>query len=140
MSEPSLTLKEREESFGAVVFRGEGTSREVLLVRTDHWGFPKGHKEGDEDELSAAVREVKEESNIDVEILHPSEQYLEEYEIRRTGVTTRKTVTYFVGVGRGEPIPQPGEVYEAGWFRVEKALEILSFESAKNTLKSLVYS
>ena len=42
----------------------------VLLVKHNdgHWGFPKGHVEKDETELQTAIREVKEETNLDVEI------------------------------------------------------------------------
>ena len=34
-----------------------------------HWGFPKGHIEKDETEYETALREVKEETNIDARII-----------------------------------------------------------------------
>ena len=42
----------------------------LLLVKHNvgHWGFPKGHMEKDEIEIQTAIREVKEETNVDVKI------------------------------------------------------------------------
>ena len=55
-----------EKSCGCVVIE----DGKVLLIqqRNGHWGFPKGHVEADETERNAAIRETKEETNIEVEI------------------------------------------------------------------------
>ena len=56
----------KEKSCGCIVFN----DGKVLLVRHNkgHWDFPKGHVEPGETEEQTAKREVKEETNIDVEI------------------------------------------------------------------------
>ncbi len=61
-----------EKSCGAIVFKNVGNTRYFLLVRHNknkHWGFPKGHTELHESDEQTAKREIKEETNLDVEIL-----------------------------------------------------------------------
>ena len=46
-----------------------GDDIRILLVRgkqSGKWGFPKGHLEPNEDLIGTAIREMKEETNIDV--------------------------------------------------------------------------
>ncbi len=138
MTDSDWTPQEREESFGVIVFCIKNGNKEVLLVKTDHWGFPKGHAEGGEDGFVAAIREVKEETGISAEVPDMTQVLQEEYEIRREGFTTKKTVTYWVGKGQGTPTPQEGEIIEVGWFLVDNALKLLTHESARNILKSLL--
>lgn len=60
-----------EKSCGAIVFyRAEG-ELEVLLVKNRngrYWSFPKGHVELGENERQTAIREIKEETDLDVTI------------------------------------------------------------------------
>lgn len=61
-----------EKSCGAIVFKNVGDTRYFLLIRHNknkHWGFPKGHTEIHESDEQTAKREIKEETNLDVEIL-----------------------------------------------------------------------
>lgn len=52
-------------SAGALVFRREPGGHRYLLLRAyRYWDFPKGEVEEGEDPLSAAVREVREETGI----------------------------------------------------------------------------
>ncbi len=57
-----------EKSCGAVIFNDED---KVLIVKHNagHWDFPKGHMEAGETETQTAIREVKEETNIDIHII-----------------------------------------------------------------------
>jgi ADP-ribose pyrophosphatase YjhB (NUDIX family) len=59
-------MKIEEKSCGCIIIE----NRKVLLIKQTSgiWGFPKGHVEHDETEEETAKREVKEETNIDVEI------------------------------------------------------------------------
>ncbi len=51
------------ESAGGIVLNGKG---EVALVKNgpDFWGFPKGHVDPGEDALTAARREITEETGL----------------------------------------------------------------------------
>jgi 8-oxo-dGTP pyrophosphatase MutT (NUDIX family) len=137
MTDSDWTPQEREESFGVIVFQ-RSDKENILLVKTDHWGFPKGHPEAGEDGITAAIREVREETGIAVELSDAETRYVEEYEIRRERFTTKKTVTYFVGEGDGVPVAREGEVAETRWVPAREALELLTFESSRHILQSLV--
>ena len=55
-----------EKSCGSIVIDND----KVLLVKHNagHWDFPKGHVEANETEVDTAIREVKEETNILIEV------------------------------------------------------------------------
>ncbi len=57
----------REKSCGVAIFKDD----KILLVQQNegNWSLPKGHVEENETEMETAIREVKEETNIDVEII-----------------------------------------------------------------------
>ena len=57
----------KEKSCGCIIINNE----KVLLVyekNRNFWGFPKGHIEEGETEIETALREVKEEVGLEVEI------------------------------------------------------------------------
>ena len=51
--------------------------RKVLMIQhpEGHWGFPKGHVEFDETELTAAKRELYEETGISLNFVLDTEKY-----------------------------------------------------------------
>ena len=58
-----------EKSCGAVIFYRNKQNTKVLLVKNSngrYWSFPKGHIENDENEQETALREIKEETGLDV--------------------------------------------------------------------------
>lgn len=60
-----------EKSCGAIVFYRAPKELEVLLVKNRngrYWSFPKGHVELGENERQTAIREIKEETDLDVTI------------------------------------------------------------------------
>ena len=67
---------EVEKACGCIIIEDQ----KVLLIKQkdENWGFPKGHVEEGETEEETAAREVKEETNIDVEI-ESSKKYEMEY-------------------------------------------------------------
>ena len=61
-----------EKSCGAIVIYRNGDDYYTLLVRNHNgrnYSFPKGHVEKGETEQQTAVREVKEETGLDIEII-----------------------------------------------------------------------
>ena len=70
------TNKEREKSCGCIITK----DNKVLLIKQTkgHWGFPKRHVEKNETEIETAIREVKEETNLDVEV-DANKRYTMEY-------------------------------------------------------------
>ena len=113
-----------EKSCGAVVF----DNGKVLIVkhRAGHSDFPKGHVEKNETEEETAIREVKEETNIDIQIIG-CRNVVHYSPIK--GV--EKEVVFFAAskIG-GELFPQLEEVSEARWVSVEEVVDYLTYDTA----------
>ena len=122
-----------EKSCGAIIFDND----KVLVIKQvkGHWGFPKGHVEKGETEIETALREIKEETNLDVEI-DEKYRYIERYSPEE-GI--EKDVVFFIAnkVG-GEIKVQEEEVTETEWLSPEEALERVTYESSKSILKSVI--
>ena len=119
-----------EKSCGAVIFEGD----KILVIQQvkGHWGFPKGHVEEGETEEETAIREVKEEVNVDVEI-EKGPRYQLDYIIK--GKESHKTVVYFIAKYKSGKIKrQVEEVIDAKWVSIRKAKELISFENIRDIL------
>ena len=124
-----------EKSCGAVIFDGD----KVLVIQQikGHWGFPKGHVEKGETEVQTAIREIKEETNLDVEI-DESKRYVERYSPEE-GI--EKDVVYFVAKKTGGEIKvQEEEVKATEWLTLAQAMERLTYDNSKNILKQIMES
>lgn len=115
---------------------------EVLLIKAGslrdrskkHWKFPKGNIDKGESSKDAAIREVKEETGIDSEILQKAGD--SKYIYSLNGEKIFKIVIYFLMeyVG-GDLKPQEGEIEEVGWFEPDEVLKMLSFSADKKLLE-----
>ena len=124
-----------ESSCGAVVFyEPEDGEREFLLIRnrrSAHWGFPKGHVEYGETYRETAIREVKEETGIDIELL-PGFEKRSDYTIQGR---IEKSVTIFLARCKSRDIHmQEEEIEDCGWFTYESAMRRLNYENDKRIL------
>lgn len=135
---------EWEFSAGGIVFKKENEKLEILLIRVkNRWSFPKGNIEKGEPKDKAALREVKEETGVDAEII----KYLGEVDYwYNTGLTKiHKFVYYYLmKYAGGEIVPQKEEIDEAKFIPVEEVEKVLTyptdkemFEKALKELKSL---
>ena len=127
-----------EKSCGAIIFN-EG---KVLVVKqtSGFYGFPKGHVEKDETYKQTAIREVKEECNIDIEII--SDTYFTNTYSPKTNVI--KDVHYFIAKATSTKIiNQQIEVSEAKWVDIEDVMDVLTFDIDKEiflkTMRALSY-
>ncbi len=91
-----------EKSCGAVIFTDAGPERLYLMIRMNasHCGLPKGHVEKFETEKEAAVREIREETGVDVTLFDGFRETVE-YPI---SAKTRKESVYFVGRFEGTDV------------------------------------
>ena len=132
---PNMVNK-KEESFGVIVVCRTGKEDMFLLVRQlDHWGFSKGHAEGNETPVVTARRELMEECSVSDITIIPGMIFRDKYTFEQSGALIDKEVLLFLGtVENTECSPQQGEILECGYFPYDKARESLSFEGAKHIL------
>lgn len=126
-------------SYGIIPFLKENSHYKVLLIQ-HHWGhrsFPKGQMKPQETPLQTAKREVFEETWLsDIEVI-PHVYFDHYYSFSdRQGGLVHKRVGFFVGeVYSPTIVLQKEELKNYCWQEVDRALEILTFESDKNILK-----
>lgn len=123
----------KEKSCGCIIIE----NKKVLLVyekRRDFWGMPKGHVEEGETEIQTALREVKEEVGIDVEI-DESKRYVLNYIIRDE--IDKTTMLYIAKPKNFDIKMQEEEIEDAKWCTYEEAIETLTFEDWKEMLRQV---
>lgn len=99
-----------------------------------YWGFPKGHIDKGEKSDQAALREIKEETQIEAEIVTKLGD--SQYVFTRSGEKIFKVVVYYLlKYISGEIKPQEREVLEVKWFDPEEAMGLLSFKKDKEFLE-----
>ena len=119
-----------EKSCGVIVF----SDNKVLMVKQNskEWSIPKGHVENNETEKETALREVKEESNIDAKIVGDFREIMT-YSPKDKVL---KNVIFFTGIPVNDNLkPQQGEILEAKYFDFDDALNTLKYEDSINLLK-----
>jgi 8-oxo-dGTP pyrophosphatase MutT (NUDIX family) len=97
-----------------------------------NWGFAKGHVEKGETEVETALREVKEETNLDVEILPYFKEQV--YFFMRK---TKKQVIFFLAKAKpGQKMKlQESEILDATWATYQEAKRLLKFTNTKQMLE-----
>ncbi len=124
--------EKKEKSVGAIVYKvGESGGLSFLVIKDKahgNWGFPKGHSEDGENERETAVREVKEEVGLDIDIKQGFREEIS-YEIK-SGVS--KTVVYLLAeVGwDAEVVYADGEIVNHKWLTMYEAIGRVTFVNA----------
>lgn len=122
-----------EKSCGCIIIENE----KVLLIQQTkgHWGFPKGHMEKNETEIETAIREVKEETNLDVDI-YPNKRYVMEYVTDKGNL--KQVVFYIAKKVGGEIKPQENEVNNIEWLNFKDALEKITYDNTKELFQKVL--
>lgn len=129
-----------ETSAGGVVFRrGDDLDLEFLLIRDPYgnWGLPKGHVEGAETPLEAALREVTEETGL-AELRPVGELQTIDWYFRDQDQLVHKFCHFFLieSLG-GEATPQLDEGISACiWLPIGEAVRTITYENAREVLRS----
>ena len=120
-----------EISAGGVIFRQKSNKLQILVLKdkNNHWTFPKGAIEDDEDKKDAAQREIIEEVGITnlyfiIELTPISYWYKWQNNI------IKKTVYYllFKSIGKEIPKPQKEEgIQDVKWVNIDDAPEIIGY-------------
>lgn len=125
-----------EKSCGAVVYAKDGDEIKFLLVRgpTNRVGFPKGHIERGETEFETALREIYEETSLNVIL---KTDFKEEYEYSISGFIKKKVI-YFLAefnIQDQYKIRDKQEIIEQRLIRYEEADSMLKFPQDREILR-----
>lgn len=119
----------KEKSCGVVVFLDD----KVLIVKHNkgHYGLPKGHVEDGETEYDTAIREVKEETNVDVEIIKGFRKVIT-YSPKEN---VMKDVVFFIGTAKTYNLKnQECEISRVEFYPIETAPDVITYDDERNLL------
>jgi 8-oxo-dGTP pyrophosphatase MutT (NUDIX family) len=127
----------QQVSAGGVAFRKRGRKIYVALISVGdepRWQLPKGLVGKNEEVETAALREVREETGLETEMVAPLD-VVEYWYFSGSGdarVRFHKFVHFFLlRFKSGKPADHDHEVNEARWVEINRAEEMLAFASEK---------
>lgn len=130
----------REKSCGALVLRRDAEDGKpyILMIRHKlggHRSFPKGHMERGETEYMTAIREVFEETAVQIRVFSDFRQTVHYNPM--PGV--RKEVVYFLTeTSQSDIRPREGEIAQVEWVPLEQAEDCLTHENDKTVLRAAI--
>ena len=133
-----------ETSAGGFVLAQDGTLRVALIGRETRsgridWCVPKGHPEGEESHEQAAIREIAEETGLEVVIVERLGEI--KYEFAAGTKLIAKTVHHFLmrqvgGFLTVENDPQQ-EAVDVQWFEIDNLHETLAHENERRIARGV---
>lgn len=123
----------KEKACGCIIIE----NGKVLLIQQTkgHWGFPKGHMELGETEIETAKREVKEETNIDVEI-NENKRHVMEYFTDKGNF--KQVVLFIARKTSGNEKYQESEIKTMKWMTYEEAINTITYDNARELFKKIL--
>jgi 8-oxo-dGTP pyrophosphatase MutT (NUDIX family) len=138
----SVLKTQKVTSAGGVVFRPGQHETEVLVCgRTADglWALPKGTPEPGETLEQTALREVSEETGVEVEVVGLVGEIRYWFSRPQEGVRYYKTVRHYLmrPVG-GDTSKHDHEFDEVRWLPVQEALKLLTYRNETRILRQAV--
>lgn len=129
-----------ERSAGMIIFYEDSQTheREYLLLQygAGYWDFPKGKLEAGESDREAAIREVKEETNLSIEPTGDFKQTISYFFKDRQGSLVHKTVVYFISKVKTKDGVQVSDEHLAWlWLPYRAAQQKVSYTNARQLLQ-----
>lgn len=120
-----MIYKSPKATVGCILYHPEKGKSVILLTKRNiepfknYWCFPGGHIEENEDTKSAITREVKEETNLDIEpvFFKYSDEIFPEKDIHHVAL-------FFYGKAQGKIKKDEVEVAQIDWFLIDEALKM----------------
>lgn len=122
-----------EKSCGAVVYTVRDGQRLYLVEHTPSGKYvlPKGHVEAGETEQQTALREIKEETNLEAAL----DCSFREIAVYSPKPNVEKAVVFFLAQPlTWDLVPQPGEVVSLSWLPFEEAEPIMTYPAIREIL------
>ena len=118
-----------EKSCGAIIFYKTKQNTKILLVKNSngrYWSFPKGHIEEGENEQQTAIREIKEETGLDVTIFDNFREISEYCPFGKI----RKRVVFFLAQAFTDNVKiQEEEIDSYIWVDLQQARKMCTYEN-----------
>jgi 8-oxo-dGTP pyrophosphatase MutT (NUDIX family) len=137
---PDAMQTKMQISAGGVVFRRSDSLVEVALISVgdkNRWQLPKGLVDAGEGAQEAAVREAREETGLETELVAPIEKIEYWYYSTNRGGRVRfhKFVHFFLlRYLSGDVRDHDAEVNEARWVEIDEALALLAFAGERKVV------
>jgi 8-oxo-dGTP pyrophosphatase MutT (NUDIX family) len=123
-------------SAGGIVIRYRGGAPQLVVGRRSRagdgmtWTLPKGTPNASETREETALREVREETGLDVRIVRPFDDIEYTFIQRRTRI--HKTVHYFLMVPTGGDLGRHDHEFdEVRWIGFDEAATLLTFDTER---------
>lgn len=134
----------KETSSGGVLYRlKEGILEVALILRTTQkgkkvWCLPKGKVEKAESPEETALREVREETGMEGEIVQKLGSINYWFHSPEDKAKVHKTVHfYLMKYLSGSPQEHDWEVEDVSWFNLKEALALMAYETEKEIVQRL---
>lgn len=118
-------------SYGIIPIQKKAGKIFVLLVKHvngHYWGFPKGKAQDGELPHETAVRELLEETGLEVKEMISGRLFHETYSFERQGDSFHKEVVYFPALTQGEALSShPEEVEGVQWCSLDELEQELTY-------------
>lgn len=118
-----------EKSCGAIIFHKTKQNTKILLVKNNngrYWSFPKGHIEEGENEQQTAIREIKEETGLDVTIFDGFREISEYCPFGKI----RKRVVFFLAQAFTDNVKiQEEEIDSYIWVDLQQARKMCTYDN-----------
>jgi 8-oxo-dGTP pyrophosphatase MutT (NUDIX family) len=135
MPDPRRKTRNEHSSGGAVIDLRDGAPYVAMIATRGRtrWGLPKGAVSEGETSQEAALREVKEETGLDAEIIGLLDTI--EYFFRAGDTLIKKSVDFYLMHHLGGIMtPQLSEVDDVEWVALTEGIQRASFESERKLL------
>ncbi len=126
----------QERSAGAILFYRFNKVIKYLVLHypAGHWDFAKGNVEKGEDNITAAKREINEETGISDLLFFPEFNESIKYNYRRDGKLVEKRVVFFLAESTTDEVKLSFEHQGYAWLSYTQAFDKVKFNNAKITL------
>ena len=138
-----MTTRFQLSAGGVVCRRSPAGQFEVALIATqegERWGLPKGLVEEGEALEETALREVREETGLEAEVVERLEpiEYWYWWDEDGQKVRYHKKVYFFLMTYRGGDVARHDfEVEEARWLPIDQAIERASYRTEREVLQQV---
>jgi diadenosine hexaphosphate hydrolase (ATP-forming) len=128
----------QEISAGGVAYRTIAGRVEIALIQVaGRWHLPKGGPISGETMEETALREVKEETHIEADLIRHIDTI--EYTYSTSGMEPQQVHKavhfYLMRYVDGDILPQLSEVDHATWIGIDDALDLLTFENERRVIE-----